>query len=120
MAPYFFDWITHRTDGPYWQQRAPQRYYPKITIPVLNIEGWYDAFLDGGVRNFTGMVSAGGTAFARNNQWIVTGPWGHLGWVGPTALRRRCSSESGQWAIPRSMNSCWPGGITFSKASTMV
>ncbi|HJT04100.1 MAG TPA: CocE/NonD family hydrolase [Pseudonocardiaceae bacterium] len=83
MAPYFFDWITHRTDGPYWQQWAPQRYYPKITIPVLNIEGWYDAFLDGGVRNFTGMVSAGETAFARNNQRIVIGPWGHLGWGRP-------------------------------------
>ncbi|SRR5579884_615699 len=83
VAPYFYEWISHRTDGPYWQQWAPQQYYPKVTIPVLHIEGWYDAFLAGGVRNFTGMVSSGGSAFARNNQRIVIGPWDHLSWGRP-------------------------------------
>ncbi|MBV8992341.1 MAG: CocE/NonD family hydrolase, partial [Pseudonocardiales bacterium] len=83
VAPYFYDWISHRTDGPYWQQWAPQQYYPKITIPVLHIEGWYDAFLAGGIRNFTGMVSSGGSAFARNNQRLVLGPWDHIGWGRP-------------------------------------
>ncbi len=80
VAPYFYDWIAHHTDGPYWQQWAPQQHYPKITIPVLHIEGWYDAFLAGGLRNFTGMVSSGGSPFARNNQRIVIGPWDHIGW----------------------------------------
>jgi uncharacterized protein len=83
VAPYFYDWIAHRTDGPYWQQWAPQQHYPEITIPVLHIEGWYDAFLAGGVRNFTGMVSSGGSTFARNNQRIVIGPWDHIGWGRP-------------------------------------
>ncbi|MCA1821838.1 MAG: CocE/NonD family hydrolase, partial [Pseudonocardia sp.] len=83
VAPYFYDWISHRTDGPYWQQWAPQQYYPKVIIPVLDIEGWYDAFLAGGIRNFTGMVSSGGSAIARNNQRLVIGPWDHLGWGRP-------------------------------------
>ncbi|HEX8936490.1 MAG TPA: CocE/NonD family hydrolase [Pseudonocardiaceae bacterium] len=83
VAPYFYDWIAHHTDGPYWQQWAPQQHYPKITIPVLHIEGWYDAFLAGGLRNFTGMVSSAGSPFARNNQRIVIGPWDHLGWGRP-------------------------------------
>jgi uncharacterized protein len=73
----------HPTDSPYWQQWAPQQYYPKIGIPVLDIEGCYDAFLAGGVRNFTGMVSSGGSAFARNNQRLVIGPWDHIGWGRP-------------------------------------
>ncbi|MGH3622969.1 MAG: CocE/NonD family hydrolase, partial [Sciscionella sp.] len=50
VAPYFYDWIRHHTDGPYWQKWAPQRYYRKIKIPVLNVEGWYDAFLPGGLK----------------------------------------------------------------------
>ncbi len=83
VAPYFYDWIVHHTDGPYWQQWAPQQHYPEITIPVLHIEGWYDAFLAGGLRNFTGMVSSGGSPFARNNQRIVIGPWDHIGWGRP-------------------------------------
>jgi putative CocE/NonD family hydrolase len=83
VAPYFYDWIAHRTDGLYWQQWAPQQHYPKITIPVLHIAGWYDAFLAGGVRNFTGMVNTGGSAFARDNQRIVIGPLDHLGWGRP-------------------------------------
>jgi hypothetical protein len=83
VAPYFYDWIAHHTDGPYWQQWAPQRYYPKITIPVLHIEGWYDAFLAGGVQNFTGMVGYAGSPFARSNQRIVIGPWDHIGWGRP-------------------------------------
>lgn len=86
VAPYFYDWISHRTDGPYWQQWAPQQYYAKITIPVLDIEGWYDAFLAGGIRNFTGMASTGGSAFARNNQRLVIGPWDHIGWGRPDSL----------------------------------
>ncbi|MGH3825580.1 MAG: CocE/NonD family hydrolase [Pseudonocardiaceae bacterium] len=86
VAPYFYDWIAHRTDGPYWQRWAPQRHYSKITIPVLDIEGWYDAFLAGGVRNFTGMVSSGGSASARTNQRIVIGPWDHIGWGRPGSI----------------------------------
>lgn len=83
VAPYFYDWIAHCTDGPYWQQWSPQQHYPKITIPVLHIEGWYDAFLAGGVHNFTGMVSSGGSGVARTNQRLVIGPWDHLGWGRP-------------------------------------
>ncbi|MDT7712413.1 MAG: uncharacterized protein QOG46_1102, partial [Pseudonocardiales bacterium] len=79
VAPYFYDWIAHHTDGPYWQQWAPQQHYSKIAIPVLHIEGWYDAFLAGGLGNFTGMVSTAGSPFARNNQRIVIGPRDHLG-----------------------------------------
>ncbi|MGH3687043.1 MAG: CocE/NonD family hydrolase [Pseudonocardiaceae bacterium] len=83
VAPYFYDWIAHRTDGPYWQQWAPERHHAAIGIPVLHIEGWYDAFLAGGVHNFTGMVSSGGSAFARTNQRIVIGPWDHVSWGRP-------------------------------------
>jgi putative CocE/NonD family hydrolase len=49
-------------------------------VPVLDIEGWYDAFLAGGVENFAGMTTHGGTLDARNNQRLVIGPWDHVNW----------------------------------------
>jgi putative CocE/NonD family hydrolase len=86
VAPYFFDWLQHRTDDAYWRRWAPNQYYPKISIPVLDFEGWYDAFLAGGVQNFTGMVATGGSAFARANQRIVIGPYDHIGWGRPGSI----------------------------------
>ena len=83
VAPYFFDWVRHRTDDLFWDRWAPRRYYPKIAIPVLNIEGWYDAFLVGGVENFTGMVAGGGSDFAKANQRLLIGPYDDVGWGRP-------------------------------------
>src|SRR5882757_9384497 len=83
VAGYFFDWLRNRTDGPFWAQWAPQQFYPRINIPVLNMEGWYDGFLAGGVQNFTGMVASAGSPFARANQRLVIGPYDHLGWGRP-------------------------------------
>jgi len=86
VAPYFYDWVAHRTDDSYWQRWALPRYYPRISIPVLDVEGWYDAFLTGGLHNFAGMVSSGGSAWARTNQRIVIGPWDHIGWGRPESI----------------------------------
>lgn len=86
VAPYFYDWISHRTDGPYWQKWAPQRYHSRIDIPVLDVEGWYDAFLQGGIKNFTGMVDSGASPRARANQRLIIGPWDHVGWGRPGSV----------------------------------
>lgn len=80
VAPYFFDWIKHSTNDAYWTAYAPENHYSQIGIPVLDVEGWYDAFLDGGLHNFTGMVSGGGSPTARAGQRIVIGPWDHQTW----------------------------------------
>ncbi|HEY3683702.1 MAG TPA: CocE/NonD family hydrolase [Streptosporangiaceae bacterium] len=80
VAPYFYDWVRHSTDDAYWKAWAPNQYYNKIKIPVLNFEGWYDAFLAGGTQNFSGMVAKGGSAAARANQRIIIGPWEHVDW----------------------------------------
>ena len=54
-----------------------------MTVPVLQFEGWYDAFLAGGTENFAGMVAHGGTELARDNQRLVIGPWDHVNWGRP-------------------------------------
>lgn len=85
VAPYFFDAIKHSTDDAYWKQFSIQTRYDKVDVPVLAFEGWYDAFVNGALRNFDGMRRSGGTEQARNDQRIVIGPWEHLGWGRPTS-----------------------------------
>ncbi|NJC66061.1 CocE/NonD family hydrolase [Planosporangium flavigriseum] len=81
VAPYFFDWLNHPTYDAYWQQWAPKERYDKVKVPVLNIAGWYDSFLTGGIENFTGMKARGGSQLARANQQLVIGPWIHSNWT---------------------------------------
>jgi putative CocE/NonD family hydrolase len=68
----------HRDD--FWRQFSIRDRYASVKVPVLHFEGWYDAFLDGGTENFTGMVAHGGTELARDNQRLVVGPWDHVNW----------------------------------------
>jgi len=75
-----------------WRQFSIRDRYPSVKVPVLDVEGWYDAFLAGGTENFAGMVAHGGTEFARDNQRLVIGPWDHVNWgrfrLGPcTAIK---------------------------------
>ena len=83
VAPWYFDWIRHSTRDDFWKQFSIRDRYPKVTVPVLHFEGWYDAFLAGGVENFAGMVAHGATADARANQRLVIGPWDHVDWGRP-------------------------------------
>ncbi|MFI6365531.1 CocE/NonD family hydrolase [Nocardia sp. NPDC050630] len=85
VASWYFDWIRHSTRDDYWKQWSIRDRYPNVRVPVLDIEGWYDAFLAGGIENFTGMVERG-AAPARQNQRLVIGPWDHLGWGRPTSM----------------------------------
>ncbi|WP_036344033.1 CocE/NonD family hydrolase [Mycolicibacterium aromaticivorans] len=83
VAPWYFDWIAHSTRDDYWRQWSIRDRYPSVRVPVLDVEGWYDAFLAGGVENFTGMVKSAATPEARANQRLVIGPWDHLDWGRP-------------------------------------
>lgn len=85
VAPYFFDAIRHYTDDAYWKQFSIQSRYNKVDVPVLAFDGWYDAFINGALRNFEGMRTSGGTEVARNDQRIVIGPWEHVGWGRPSS-----------------------------------
>lgn len=83
VAPWYFDWIRHSTRDGFWQQFSVRDRYASIKVPVLHFEGWYDAFLAGGIENFAGMVAHGGTDLARDNQRLVIGPWDHVNWGRP-------------------------------------
>lgn len=77
IAPYYFDWLEHPQDDDYWSPWKIEDAYDRVAVPVLHIGGWYDIFLDGTIRNFTGMRSDGATTIARSGQKLVVGPWSH-------------------------------------------
>ncbi len=80
VAPWYFQWIAHSTRDDFWTRWSIRDRYPSVRVPVLDVAGWYDAFLDGAVGNFAGMAAAGGTDEARRHQRLVIGPWDHLAW----------------------------------------
>jgi putative CocE/NonD family hydrolase len=76
-APYFFDWLAHPSYDDYWRRLSIEEHHANITVPALNIGGWYDIFQGGTVRNYLGMKSRGANDSARRGQRLVVGPWSH-------------------------------------------
>ncbi len=77
LAPYYQDWLAHPSYDAFWKAIAPRESYEKITVPALNMGGWYDLFLKGTLANYLGMKERGGSEPARRLQRLVVGPWAH-------------------------------------------
>lgn len=74
-------WVNDVLDHPdrdaYWRDLAAMEHCASITVPALNIGGWYDVFIGQTVRSYTTMRRHGGSVAAREGQRLVVGPWGH-------------------------------------------
>ncbi len=82
-AGYYFDWLDHPTYDAFWKAIAVKEAYEQVTVPALNLGGWYDIFLGGTLENFMRMQREGGSAEARQGQRLIIGPWSHhifTGW----------------------------------------
>lgn len=78
-APYYEKWVRNilSTDE-YWQNISYQgsEHYSKMTVPSLNVTGWFDANYPGSPMNFEGMKRYGATPAARR-PFLLIGPWTH-------------------------------------------
>src|SRR5260370_420977 len=83
LADYFYDWLAHPDYDDYWKHLSIEEYHARITVPALNIGGWYDIFLGGTIRNYLGMREQGATQEARRGQKLLIGPWQHGASRGP-------------------------------------
>ena len=79
LADYFYDWIDHPNYDEYWKKLCIEEHHSGITVPALNIGGWYDIFLGGTIRNFLGMRENGDGEAVRKAQKLIIGPWQHAG-----------------------------------------
>jgi putative CocE/NonD family hydrolase len=83
LAPYYAEWLDHPSYDSFWKSTAPREVFERITVPALNMGGWYDLFLEGTLANYLGMKHRGGSEAARRYQRLVIGPWAHgplAGW----------------------------------------
>jgi uncharacterized protein len=74
LAPYYDEWLAHPDHGPFWDKLKVDGNYGRLDIAALHAGGWYDVFLGGTLRNFTGMRNGAKTEAARKAQRLLIGP----------------------------------------------
>lgn len=99
LAPYYYDWLAHPSYDEYWQAVNVAEQYDQVAVPVLQMTGWFDNFLIGHLRNYTGITAKGATETARNNQKLIIGPWSHENYLSLT-MTKVGDVELGPGALP--------------------
>jgi uncharacterized protein len=80
LPSYVRDWFSHRDPGEYWSQQDVSTRVDRIRVPALHIAGWYDTYLDGSISGYLALSNGAGSEFARQNQYLIAGPWVHIPW----------------------------------------
>ena len=76
-SPYFAEWLAHPNRDEFWRSCSIEERHDRVRVPALNVGGWYDIFLGGTPRNFTGVRTSGATAEACDGSRLLLGPWTH-------------------------------------------
>jgi uncharacterized protein len=84
LPGYAWDWMSHRfpdsVEDRFWGDLDISTRYDKITIPALHISGWYDTYVEGSIAGYLALRHGAGSEFARENQYLLAGPWVHIPW----------------------------------------
>jgi putative CocE/NonD family hydrolase len=77
-APYYFEWLAHPPEDPWWNWAEIRGRYPDTSAAVLNLSGWYDESYgpEGAVTNHNGIVQSRMHRESARSHLIV-GPWKH-------------------------------------------
>lgn len=76
--PTWNDYVAHPSYDQFWQQRALATHINKVSVPTLNVIGWWDQ------EDYYGpmKVYEALEKYDTNNQnFVVIGPWNHGGWA---------------------------------------
>ena len=76
-VPYLNQWVEHHTYDDYWKQRGMDYRYADVTVPTLNIGGWYDIFSKVTLDLVTQVRASSRDRKLRRNVFAVVGPWTH-------------------------------------------
>ncbi len=80
LPSYVRDWFSHSDPGSYWSEQDVSTRIDRICIPALHIAGWYDTYLEGSIAGYLALRSGAGSEYARQNQYLIAGPWTHFPW----------------------------------------
>ncbi|MEP6590678.1 MAG: CocE/NonD family hydrolase [Gemmatimonadota bacterium] len=122
--PTWRDYVAHPDYDAFWQKQAAVPYlnHP-VTVPTLNVAGWWDQ------EDFYGPVTiyrAMEQHDDHNMNFLVVGPWNHGGWGGSGQRLGQIDfgAPTGDWyreTIQRPFFSCHlkgtPGGCTPAEAT---
>lgn len=74
---FLADWVAHNSYDDYWKQRGIQHAYRDVTVPILNVGGWYDIFSKTTIDLVKHVREESRDRAMRRNQFVVMGPWTH-------------------------------------------
>ncbi len=80
VAPYYFEWLSHRPGEKFWDWAELRGRYDRVGAAVLNFSGWHDEAYgpEGAITNFLGLLEARkGQQDPRTR--LELGPWTHGG-----------------------------------------
>jgi putative CocE/NonD family hydrolase len=80
LPSYVGDWFAHREYCDYWTSLDISARVDHIRIPALHIAGWFDTYLEGSIAGYLALRNHAGSEFARDNQYLIAGPWAHIPW----------------------------------------
>ncbi|AHG93622.1 hydrolase CocE/NonD family protein (plasmid) [Gemmatirosa kalamazoonensis] len=77
--PTWNDFAAHPNFDAFWQREALMQYLDRVTVPTLNVAGWWDQ------EDFYGPIKIYETLEPHDTKhlnYLVVGPWNHGGWRG--------------------------------------
>jgi putative CocE/NonD family hydrolase len=84
-SPVFQKWLQHPTPDAYYDAMVPStQQYARLAIPILTITGHYDGDQPGAFVYYSRHMKSG-SAEARQNHYLIVGPWDHAGTRTPKA-----------------------------------
>ncbi len=78
IAPYYYEWLRHPVDDPWWEWSELRDKYDSVHAAVLNFSAWYDDNYgpEGATTNFAGLLKARRSQRDPMTQ-LILGPWVH-------------------------------------------
>jgi uncharacterized protein len=76
--PTWNDFVNHPNYDAFWQRQAFAPYLNRVTVPTLNVAGWWDQEDYYGPLKIYELLEKHD---AKNFNFIVVGPWNHGGWA---------------------------------------
>ncbi|MFN0179180.1 MAG: CocE/NonD family hydrolase [Gemmatimonadales bacterium] len=75
--PSWMDFVSHPNYDGFWKRRAFAPYLTRVTVPTLNVAGWWDQEDFYGPLEIYRLLERHD---ARKQNFLVVGPWNHGGW----------------------------------------
>lgn len=77
LASFYATWTDHPTYDDYWEQLDVTEHVESISVPVLEVAGWYDKFSRGHF-DVASAIHDRAPERVREDHHLVVGPWEHI------------------------------------------